>query len=335
MRAAYDEEASRLARIHSIEFPTYKYQPKPRQWLFNSSVTPASPTTSTSDEIPPTQAPQKLAPTSSVPWLSRPPSTFASTDSPASPAKIKSEPLCSPPSSPLTVQPTSLVQSRMLIRDSHSKSLRPKPSPLVKIAPAKHNQNNLSSTLSPSLIRSSSTTNHLIPFQENNVPPAESQFSDGSAQQRLSTDLATLHKLINQAATTSTAVHQIEQISTESKPKPCILLTPLQSDIGQQAIISCGQSSTIPTLFTCDNTVYIALMVMQSPIHQTTGVRIPENQEQSVATSTALSAESLLGENLVDLLRSLDASQIHSSVDCRLAEMLRAAAVATTTTTNQ
>ncbi|VUZ39367.1 unnamed protein product, partial [Hymenolepis diminuta] len=30
IRAAYDEEAARLSKIHNKEFPTYKYQPRPR-----------------------------------------------------------------------------------------------------------------------------------------------------------------------------------------------------------------------------------------------------------------------------------------------------------------
>ncbi|EUB63361.1 Transcription factor Sox-6 [Echinococcus granulosus] len=47
VRALYDEEAARLSKIHNIEFPTYKYQPKPRQWQSSSVAVSASPATST------------------------------------------------------------------------------------------------------------------------------------------------------------------------------------------------------------------------------------------------------------------------------------------------
>lgn len=173
-------------------------------------------------------------------------------------------------------------------------------------------------------------------MQENIIPPIENQLPqkpsiDTAAQQRLASDLATLNKLINEAATSS---QQMRQPQLQSDSKPCILLTPIQSDIGQQAIISCGQSSTMPTLLTCGSTIYVALTVLPSPLEPTSEVRTPVSQDQAMPERQRLapSDESLAGFNLVELVRSLDANQMQSNANSRLGELLRAAAAAAATT---
>ncbi|VDK40931.1 unnamed protein product [Taenia asiatica] len=370
VRALYDEEAARLSKIHNIEFPTYKYQPKPRQWQPSSAAASASPATSTLDESPPTRAhppsvstPLSWLPSSAVLTISTS-HTTASVERPSSPVKIKPEPPSPPPQAPQSppipppsFKSTSPTRSRMVIHDIHPTSVESctsqSASKLVKIAPAipapiappgtaikseplgypEQNSNDpfspCLSTSSP-LSRTPSPIQQFISMQENITPPVENQLPqkppiEAATQQPLASDLTILHKLINQAATSSQQMHQPR---SQSDSKPCILLTPIQSDIGQRAIISCGQSSTIPTLLTCGSTIYVALTVLPSPLEPASEVRIPANQEQRLTTSD----ENLSGSDLVKLVRSLDANQMQSTANSRLGELLRAAAAAAAAT---
>ncbi|CDI98475.1 transcription factor SOX 6 [Echinococcus multilocularis] len=375
VRALYDEEAARLSKIHNIEFPTYKYQPKPRQWQSNSVAVSASPAKSTRDEPSPNQVclsvsiPSVSWPPSAVPTTSTP-STIASVDRPSPPVTVKQEPPSPPPHPPrpppilpASFQPTSPTRSKVLIRDIHPISVQSRTSQsiseLVKIAPAAqrpiapsktaikseplgYSEQNLNDPSSPCLSTSSplsrtpSPAQQFTSMQENIIPPIENQLPqkpsiDTAAQQRLASDLATLNKLINEAATSS---QQMRQPQLQGDLKPCILLTPIQSDIGQQAIISCGQSSTMPTLLTCGSTIYVALTVLPSPLEPTSEVRTPVSQDQVMPERQRLapSDESLAGFNLVELVRSLDANQMQSTSNSRLGELLRAAAAAAATT---
>ncbi|KAL5108929.1 Transcription factor Sox-6 [Taenia crassiceps] len=371
VRALYDEEAARLSKIHNIEFPTYKYQPKPRQWQSNGVAASASPATNTPDESLPTRA---HPPSGSTPisWL--PPSAVltisTSVEQPSSPVAIKPEPPSPPPQTPQlppilppSFRSTSPTRSRMAIHDTHPTSIESctsqSTSKLVRIAPAipasiapprtvikseslgylEQNSNDpfspCLSTSSP-LSRTPSPAQQFTSMQDSIIPPVENQLPqklsiEAAAQQTLASDLTILHKLINQAATSSQQMHQPQ---AQSQSKPCILLTPIQSDIGQQAIISCGQSSTVPTLLTCGSTIYVALTVLPSPLEPTPGVRISVNQEQTILEKQRLtrSDENLSGSNLVKLMRSLDANQTQSTTSSRLGELLRAAAAAAATT---
>ncbi|KAM7535127.1 hypothetical protein Aperf_G00000098156 [Anoplocephala perfoliata] len=380
VRAAYDEEAARLSKIHNIEFPTYKYQPKPRQW--HQSNVAASPL-GHNNESPPTQVLQTPSvnisvpcPTSSAALSISIPSASTSAERPSSPVMIKVEPLSPEPAS----YPDSSSSSRFLSSSSSRLKLpipdiRPppptkRPSKLIKIAPATpsssittkrsavklsfdHDRSSpcLSTSSPPS--RTPSPLQQLTPSQENIVPPSSSTQSSEpmTAQQRVAASLATLHKLINQANASSQQQqqqiqHQLQQLQQaelsleQNSSKPCILLTPIQSDIGQQAIISCGQSATVPTLLTYGNTIYVVLTVLQSPSDQNPGIRVQASQNVEVVTpqrQPMMNLEGLLGSNLVDFLCSLDANQVRSSADCHLAELLQAAvsAAATTATTSQ
>ncbi|VDM17186.1 unnamed protein product [Hydatigera taeniaeformis] len=372
IRALYDEEAARLSKIHNIEFPTYKYQPKPRQWQPSSIAASASPSASNLDESSPIRAhpssvsaPISWLSSSAVLAISTP--TITSFERPSSPLMIKAEP---PSSSPQTSRSSSCLssssfptQSNVAVHDIHLPSVQlctsQSTSKLMKIAPAtptpiapprtvtkseplgylEQNSNDpfspCLSTSSP-LSRTPSPAQQFNSMQENAISQVKSQLPqklriETEAQQTLASDLTVLHKLINQAATSS---QQIQQPQGQSDSKPCILLTPIQSDIGQQAIISCGQSSTVPTLLTCGSTIYVALTVLPSPLESTSEVRIPVNQEQTILERQRLTAnnKSLSSSNLIKLVRSLDATQMQSTANSRLGELLRAAAAVATTT---
>ncbi|VDD80706.1 unnamed protein product [Mesocestoides corti] len=377
VRAAYDEEAARLSKIHNIEFPTYKYQPKPRQWQPSSvtATTPAAP--ATVDDSCPAHVQPAPTPTSTVSWLPATtvltvsiPSATTSVKRPSSPVAVKPEPPTTPPSfpqllAPASVLPASPLRPKILIRDIRPSSAQSRTSRLApnltNIAPTtlmppipplgtaikpepfngpEHNTNNHTSPCPSSPSPPPRTPSPIMQFtsmQEGLVAETNIQLQpkppiDISVQQKIASELAVLQKLINQSATTS---QQTQQQQTQTTPKPCILLTPIQSDIGQQAIISCGQSSTLPTLLTCGNTIYVALTVMQAPLQSAavatgSGLRVPATQEHAgLEVERPGNSGGVLETNLVDLLRSLDTSQIHSTGDSRLAELLKAAAATT------
>ncbi|KAM3185475.1 hypothetical protein ACTXT7_006282 [Hymenolepis weldensis] len=397
IRAAYDEEAARLSKIHNKEFPTYKYQPRPRhaQCCNGTAFSPRIDMDIDDDDNDlslPTQVPPHTSSLSSNPLSSStrlsisisnplPLSSSIAERRPPSPLKIKPEPpspTSTSSSSPfLSSSNSSSFKLKLPIPDIRPPPLAKRPSKLLKIAPVKispklpaagDDQNNRSSpclsTSSPPS-RTPSPAQQLTPSQENIVPPAVSSSSSvqnpeaTSVQQRTAETLATLHKLLNQAAAQQQQNHQQAQlqnqlqqqlqqqvevvareqsVSSSATSKPCILLTPLQSEIGQQAIISCTQSATVPTLLTCGNTIYVALTVMQAPVIQSsTGVRTQVNQAMEVTSTPqrqpVTNPTPLLGSDLMDLLRAMDANQTPSNTECRLTELLQAALTAATVPT--
>nr|CDS28905.1 transcription factor SOX 6 [Hymenolepis microstoma] len=407
IRAAYDEEAARLSKIHNKEFPTYKYQPRPRhsQCCNGTAVSPrvdmdidedydndlslptqVPPLFTSSLSANPTFSSARLS--ISIPNSAQLSSSTAEQRLP-SPLKLKPEPpspTSTNSSSPfLSSSNSSNFKLKLSIPDIRPPRLAKRPSKFLKIAPVKispklpansgDTQNNRSSpclsTSSPPS-RTPSPAQQLTPNHENIVPPAVSSSSIvqntevTSVQQRTAETLATLHKLLNQATAQQQQNQQQAQLqnqlqqqlqqqfqaagreqnlsSSSGSSKPCILLTPLQSEIGQQAIISCTQSATIPTLLTCGNTIYVALTVMHAPVVQNPiGIRNQDNQAVEMTTSPpqrqlVANQTPLLGSELMDLLRAMDANQARSNTECRLTELLQAALTAAampTATTSQ
>ncbi|VDN98858.1 unnamed protein product [Rodentolepis nana] len=405
IRAAYDEEASRLSKIHNKEFPTYKYQPRQRhaQCCNGTAVSPRVDMDIDEDYDNdlslPTQVPPHTSSMSANPVLSSSarlsisiPNSgqlSSSTVEPRLPSPLKLKPEPPSPSSTNSSSPflsssnSSNFKLKLSIPDIRPPRLAKQPSKFLKIAPAKISpklpaagadaQNSRSSpclsTSSPPS-RTPSPAQQLTPNHENTVPPTVSSSSIvqntevTSAQQRTAETLATLHKLLNQATAQqqqnqqqAQLQNQLQQhlqqqfetggreqnVSASASSKPCILLTPLQSEIGQQAIISCTQSATVPTLLTCGNTIYVALTVMHAPVVQNPIlIRSQDNQAVEVSTSPqrqlVANQTPLFGSDLMGLLRAMDATQAQSNTECRLTELLQAALTAAalpTATTSQ
>ncbi len=469
MRAAYDEEAARLAKIHSIEFPTYKYQPKPRTWpspLTSSAAASTSYNECDQDDSPPTQVPMIItARPQQVTILKSPvPLKSLSSITAAHVIKIKPEPPSTPPPQQKELREPG-QKSKNLIRDIQpapppSKlmrlaevALKPEPpsspervsspsstpsppprapsvmqveqkaptptpaTPIVRIQPQQQKspqvpppklvatvpqlqtliaqltaaqQQQPQKAAAPAVTSPAPVTQILSivsqpsPAPQKIVTPAVSVVQQqppptpAVTLQSIMSHIANQHKAnantspvlqnlitqpkvvsattttpINAAAATTTTTLQAAPIIQQVPPaqsapnKPCVLLTPISSDIGQQAVISCGQSSSMPTLLTYGNTVYVALTVLQTAIPPNatiTGAPCAQvstptviqqaapapQQPTSVATSSTQSSTSnpISKLSLADLARTIDMSPLRTDAGSRLAELLKAATAA-------